>query len=65
MKYLTYYKIIIFSYSRCLVILDLLQFDFFRSQLDNPEFIKYLRNEIYVDWEKPEKTIEINETTKV
>ncbi len=41
-----------FSYSRCLIILDLLQFDFFRNQLDNREFINFLNYEIYEDWKK-------------
>jgi hypothetical protein len=47
-----------------MIILDLLQFDFFRSQLDNPEFIKYLRSEIYIDWEKHENNNTIIESGK-
>ncbi len=42
MKYITY--------SRCFIFLDLLQYEFFRNELDNPEFIRFLKNEVYSDW---------------
>lgn len=37
-------------YTRCLIILDLLQFDFFRTELNNSNFVQYLKNIIDNTW---------------
>ena len=41
-------------YSRCIVILEFLQFDFFRKGLERPDFINRIREIIEKDWEKSE-----------
>ena len=38
------------TYSRCLIFLKLLQYEFFRNELGNPGFVKYLYDMSYSDW---------------
>lgn len=47
---------IFYRYSRCLIFLDLLQYDFFRKELEKPNFIQFLRDKIYANWFEPEPT---------
>lgn len=35
--------------------MDLLQYEFFRKELENPNFIQFLRDRIYSNWFEPEQ----------
>ena len=69
-SYLQYFKRIEYlkfiTYSRSIIFLDLLQYDFFRDALADPNFIQFLMQKVEEEWleKKPiEKDVVMNNLT--